>query len=163
MGILGLLRVVPGMDKRFYSPDGHLVVVAGIAACALIVGAVAALAAIRVPQPGVVWLGLGCTAVGVFMLGHGLVTPEVLGQPMNRWVGRLPYAAIASFSVCLYIGGRRADRRINRWVSRNPLLTLLVPTVAMGLFVATIVADPLSLGGSTPFPHGTRSSRSCRR
>ena len=153
MGVLALLRLVPGIDKRFYSPDGHLIVVAGIAACALIVGAIAALAAIRVPQPGVVWLGLGCTALGMFMLGHGLTTPEVLGQPSNRWVGRLTYAAIASFAVCLHIGGRRADRGINRWVSRHPVLTLVVPTVSAGLFVAVIVADPLRFGGSEQFPH----------
>ncbi len=94
MAVLALLRLVPGIDKRFYSADGHLVVVSAIAACALIVASLAAVAASRVPQPGVVWLGLGCTAVGVFMLGHGLLTPGVFGQPTNRWVGRLPYAAL---------------------------------------------------------------------
>ena len=99
----------------------------------------AAVAASRVPQPGVVWLGLGCTAVGVFMLGHGLLTPGVFGQPTNRWVGRLPYLAMASFALCLYIGGRRADRGINRWVSRHPVFTLLVPTVAATMLVAAVV------------------------
>jgi hypothetical protein len=151
MAVLALLRMIPGIDKRFYSADGHLVVVSAIAACALIVATVAAVAAIRVPQPGVVWLGLGCTAVGVFMLGHGLITPGVLGQPTNRWVGRLPYAAIASFALCLYVGGRRADRGINQWVSRHPVTTLAVPTVAASLFVTVIVVDPERFGGSAPF------------
>jgi len=153
MGVLALLRLIPGIDKRFYSPDAHLVVVSAIAACALIVASLAAVAASRVPQPGVVWLGLGCTAVGVFMLGHGLTTPDVFGQPANRWVGRLPYAAIGSFALCLFIGGRRADRGINRWVSRHPVTTLLVPTVAASTLVALIVADPLLLGGSAPLAH----------
>jgi HD-GYP domain-containing protein (c-di-GMP phosphodiesterase class II) len=153
MGVLALLRTIPGIDKRFYSADGHLIVVSAIAACALLVAAMAAVAASRVPQPGVVWLGLGCTAVGVFMLGHGLLTPGVFGQPGNRWVGRLPYAAIASFALCLYIGGRRADRGINRWVSQHPVLTLLVPTVAATVFVASVVADPLLFGGAEPFAH----------
>ncbi|MGH9134855.1 MAG: HD-GYP domain-containing protein [Ilumatobacteraceae bacterium] len=153
MGVLALLRVLPGIDKRFYSPDSHLVVVSAIAACALIVATTSAIAAVRVPQPGVAWLGLGCAAVGVFMLGHGLVTPGVLGQPMNRWVGRLPYAAMATFALCLFIGGQRADRGINRWVSRHPLLTLFVPISTVSAFVAVVVADPLVFGGSAPFAH----------
>ena len=117
MGVLALLRLVPGIDKRFYSADSHLVVVSAIAACALIVASMAAVAASRVPQPGVVWLGLGCTAVGVFMLGHGLVTPGVLGQP-HESLGRpaCPTPRSASFALCLHIGGMRADRGINRWV-----------------------------------------------
>jgi HD-GYP domain-containing protein (c-di-GMP phosphodiesterase class II) len=153
MGVLALLRVIPGIDKRFYSPDGHLIVVSAIAACALIVASMAAIAASRVPQPGVVWLGLGCTALGVLMLGHGLLTPGVFGQPSNRWVGRLPYCALASFALCLYIGGQRADRGINRWVSRHPVLTLLVPTVAATMFVAAVVANPLLFGAAEPFAH----------
>ena len=153
MGVLALLRVMPGIDKRFYSADGHLVVVSAIAACALIIAAMAAVAASRVPQPGVVWLGLGCTAVGVFMLGHGLLTPGVFGQPPNRWVGRLPYLAMASFALCLYVGGRRADRGINRWVSRHPVFTLLVPAVVATILVAAVVPDPLLFGGAEPFPH----------
>ena len=153
MGVLGLLRVMPGIDKRFYSADGHLVVVSAIAVCALIIAAMAAVAASRVPQPGVVWLGLGCTAVGVFMLGHGLLTPGVFEQPTNRWVGRLPYAALASFALCLYVGGRRSDRGINRWVSRHPVSTLLAPTVTAIVFVVAVVADPLLFGGAAPIAH----------
>jgi hypothetical protein len=153
MAVLALLRVIPEIDKRFYSADGHLVVVSAIAACALIVASLAAVAASRVPQPGVVWLGLGCTAVGVFMLGHGLLTPGVFGQPTNRWVGRLPYAALASFALCLYIGGRRSDRGMNRWVSRHPVPTLLVPAVASIVLVAVLVADPVVFGGAEPFAH----------
>ncbi|HEX4982414.1 MAG TPA: HD-GYP domain-containing protein, partial [Ilumatobacteraceae bacterium] len=153
MGVLALLRVIPAIDRRIYSADAHLVVVSAIAACALIVASMAAVAASRVPQPGVVWLGLGCMAVGVFMLGHGLLTPGVFGQPKNRWIGRLPYAAIASFALCLYIGGRRPDRGINRWVSHHPVSTLLVPTVAATVTVAALVADPLRFGGAAPFAH----------
>ena len=87
MGVLALLRTIPGIDKRFYSADGHLVVVSAIAACALLVASMAAVAASRVPQPGVVWLGLGCTAVGVFMLGHGLTHAGGV-RPAGESLGR---------------------------------------------------------------------------
>ena len=38
-------------------------------------------------------------------------------------------------------------------MSRHPVVTLLVPTVAASMFVAVIVADPLLLGGSAQFAH----------
>lgn len=148
LAVLAVLRTMPGIDVRWYSPDGHLVVVTAIAACAMVVAWVAIAAAIRVTQPGVVWLGLGCALVGVFMLGHGLTTPGVIGQPVNRWVSRLPYAAMASFAVCLFVGGLRADRGINRWVGRHPIFTILAPVTTCSLLAAVVVGDPRLMGGT---------------
>jgi HD-GYP domain-containing protein (c-di-GMP phosphodiesterase class II) len=149
--VLMLLRATPSVDMRWYSPDGHLVVVTGIALCALIVACVAVSAALRQPHPGLVWLGLGCAAVGVFMLGHGLTTPGVLGQPGNRWVARLPYAALGVFAVCLFTAGRSPDRAINRWVARHPCAVIVGPIGVMSGLTSVVVTDPLRLHGATPF------------
>jgi HD-GYP domain-containing protein (c-di-GMP phosphodiesterase class II) len=151
--VLIVLRVTPGIDVRWFSPDGHLVVVTGIALCALVVACVAVTAALRQPHPGLVWLGLGCSAVGVFMLGHGLTTPGVLGQPYNLWVARLPYAALGVFAVCLFIAGRNPDRGLNRWVAKHPLATIVVPIGIMSALTLIVVTDPHRLHGDAPFVH----------
>ncbi|MGD9997972.1 MAG: HD-GYP domain-containing protein [Ilumatobacteraceae bacterium] len=149
--VLGILRATPSIDLRWYSPDGHLVVVGGIALCALVVAIVAASAALRQPHPGLVWLGLGCSAVGVFMLGHGLTTPGVLGQPQNVWISRLPYLAIGCFAVCLFLAGRRPDRGINAVVGRHPMASIVGPIGVMATFTLLIVTDPVRLHGATRF------------
>lgn len=151
--VLIVLRATPRIDLRWYSPDGHLVVVTGIALCALIVACVAVSAALRQPHPGLVWLGLGCSAVGVFMLGHGLTTPTVLGQPMNLWVSRLPYAALGVFSICLFVAGRNPERGINRWVGNHPLFTIVVPIGVMSGLTLVVVTNPHRLHGDLPFAH----------
>jgi HD-GYP domain-containing protein (c-di-GMP phosphodiesterase class II) len=148
---LAFLRAVPGFDMQWFSPDSHLVVVSAIAACALFVAAVAVVSATHSPQSGVVWLGLGCSMVGVFMLGHGLTTPGAIHQPMNQWVSRLPYGAMAGFAACLVVAGTRSDRRINRWVGRHPLLTVMLVMTPATMFVALVVDEPSSLHGSTAF------------
>ena len=147
------LRMAPGYDPSWFSPSSHLVVVSAIAACALFVAAVAVVSATQHPQSGVVWLALGCSFVGVFMLGHGLVTPGAVGQPANLWVGRLPYGALAGFALCLLFAGTRHDRRVNRWVGRHPLLTVMVPMVPATVFVAAVVSDPRRLHGTAAIDH----------
>jgi HD-GYP domain-containing protein (c-di-GMP phosphodiesterase class II) len=153
MAVLAILRSSPGIDLQWFSPDGHLVVVGGIALCALIVACVAVSAALRQPQPGLVWLGLGCSSVGLFMLGHGLTTPGVLGQPQNLWIARLPYAAIGMFAICLFVAGRNPDRGLNAFVARHPLAVIVGPIGAMGVFTGIVVTDPIRLHGATPFAH----------
>jgi hypothetical protein len=153
-GFLALLRVLPGFDPRWFSPMGHMVVVSAIAACALFVAAIAVVSATRTPQSGVVWLALGCSFVGLFMVGHGLSTPGAMQHhPSNLWVGRLPYAALAAFAVCLLVAGRRQDRGLNRWVGRHPLKTVITPLVPATLFVAAVVDDPTRFHGGSPIPH----------
>jgi hypothetical protein len=80
------------------APAAHLVVVSAISACAM---AVAVAAAGRSRDGSLVLLALGCLAVGLLMLGHGLTTPGIWGRPPNLWVGRLPVVAIAAFAACL--------------------------------------------------------------
>lgn len=151
--LLVFLRSLPGFDVRWFSPDGHLVMVSAIAACALFVAAVAVVSAIQNPQSGVVWLGLGCSLVGLFMVGHGLTTPGALQQPRNMWVSRLPYAALTGLAICLFVAGGRQDRGVNRWVSRHPLLAVLAPTVPASVFVAAVVGRPGRFHGNAPVAH----------
>lgn len=150
---LALLRAIPGFDLQWFWPDSHLVVVSAIAACALFVAAVAVLSATHSPQSGVVWLGLGCSIVGVFMLGHGLTTPGALHQPTNEWVARLPYFAMAGFATCLVIAGTHADRAVNRCVGGHPLLTVMLVMTPATIFVAQVVVDPSSLHGTSAYRH----------
>jgi HD-GYP domain-containing protein (c-di-GMP phosphodiesterase class II) len=147
------LRALPGFDLRWFSPGGHLIVVSAIAACALFVAAVAVVSATQTRQAGVVWLGLGCSFVGLFMVGHGLTTPGAMHQPMNMWVARLPYAALGGFAICLLIAGGPQDHRLNRWVGRHPLFAVLAPMVPASLFVAAVVADPSRFHGLGPIAH----------
>jgi HD-GYP domain-containing protein (c-di-GMP phosphodiesterase class II) len=150
---LAFLRFVPGFDLQWFSPDSHLVVVSAIASCALFVAAVAVVSATQSPQSGVVWLGLGCSFVGLFMLAHGLTTPGAVHQPFNQWVVRMPYFAMAGFAGCLLIAGTRSDRGVNRWVGRHALLTVMLPMTPATVFVAVVVIDPTRFHGALPVAH----------
>jgi HD-GYP domain-containing protein (c-di-GMP phosphodiesterase class II) len=151
---LVVLRTFPGFDPRWFSPNGHMVVVSAIAACALFVAAVAVVSATQTPQSGVVWLALGCSFVGLFMVGHGLSTPGALHHHgSNLWVARLPYAALAGFALCLLIAGRQQDRGLNRWVGRHPLIAVIIPMAPATAFVAAVVADPSRFHGEAPIAH----------
>ncbi|MGZ6983034.1 MAG: hypothetical protein ACXVH5_12785, partial [Ilumatobacteraceae bacterium] len=152
-GFLIFLRAMPGFDVKWFSPDGHLVMVSAIAACALFVAAVAVVSATQTQQAGVVWLGLGCSFVGLFMIGHGLTTPGAMHQPMNMWVTRLPYGAIGGFAICLLIAGGPQDHRMNRWVGRHPLPAVMVPMTPACILVAAVVANPRRLHGLGPIAH----------
>jgi hypothetical protein len=110
-GTLLLLRTVPSLDLVLHSALAHLVVVSAISACALAVAVTAAGAASRSRDGSLVLLALGCLAVGVLMLGHGLVTPGIGGRPPNLWVGRLPVLAIAAFAACPGRPGHSGRRR----------------------------------------------------
>src|SRR5215213_2295415 len=114
--LLLVLRAFPEVDVTWFSPQWHLVAVSGIAACALAAAMAALVTAGRSGQPNVIWLGNGCVAVGVCMLGHGLTTPGVMGTPFNQWVARLPYMAMLVFAVCLFAAGRPPSWRINQFV-----------------------------------------------
>ena len=152
--LLMFLRRVPQFDPSWFSASGHLIVVAAIAACALFVAAVAVVSACQTPQAGVVWLALGCSLVGLLMLGHALSTPGAMDHhPSNQWVARLPYAAIVGFAACLFLAGRRQDRGVNRWVGRYPLASVVMPLVPAALVVAAVVVDPARLHGKTPIQH----------
>ena len=153
-GFLAFLRNFPRFDPTLYSANAHLVAVSAIAACALFIAVVALVSAAQTPQPGVVWLALGCSLVGVFMLGHGLSTPGAMHHhPSNLWVGRLPYMAITAFAVCLLIAGRRPDRGLNSWVANHPLISVMVPLATAAMFVADVVVHPTHFHGGSRIPH----------
>ena len=148
--LLMFLRTFPGADARWFSAGGHMVIVTAIAVCALFVAAVAVISATRTPQSGVVWLAIGCSLVGLFMVGHGLSTPGALHHDnSNLWVGRLPYAALAGFAVCLLIAGSTQEQGLNRWVGRHPLIAVMTPTVPATAFVAAVIADPSRFHGGS--------------
>jgi HD-GYP domain-containing protein (c-di-GMP phosphodiesterase class II) len=153
-GFLMFLRTFPRFDPTWFSSNGHLVVVSAIAACALFVAVVAVVSATQSPQAGVVWLALGCSFVGVFMLGHGLSTPGAMHHhAANQWVGRFPYMAITGFAVCLVVAGRRQDRGVNRWVGNHPLISVMVPLAAATLFVTDVFVHPTRFHGGSRIPH----------
>jgi len=149
--LLLVLRAFPAVDVSWFSPQWHLVAVSGIAACALAAATAALVTAGRSGQPNVIWLGIGCLAVGVCMLGHGLTTPGVMGTPSNQWVGRLPYMAMLVFALCLFAAGRPPTSRINHFVRRAPIAAIVAPATVMAALVAYVTARPLSFGNGEAY------------
>lgn len=152
IAVLVALRVFPGLDLRWFSAKGHLLAVSAIALCALVAATAALVTALRSGQPNATWLGVGCVSVGLCMLGHGLTTPGVLDTPRNVWVGRLPFIGMCVFAVCLFGAGRSSTWRLNRFIGRHPLLSIVVPTGAITALVVAVSINPLALGGGRPYP-----------
>jgi HD-GYP domain-containing protein (c-di-GMP phosphodiesterase class II) len=151
IALLVCLRVFPTLDLSWFSAQGHLLAVSAIAVCALAAAATALVTARRSGQPNATWLGIGCVAVGLFMLGHGLTTPGVFGRPMNDWVGRLPFLGMCVFAVCLFGAGRSTTWWLNRFIGRHPSLSIAVPTGAITALVVAVSINPLALGGGRPY------------
>ncbi|MGI9610219.1 MAG: hypothetical protein ACR2NL_07975, partial [Acidimicrobiia bacterium] len=118
------LRAVPTLDIEFFAGTFHLVLMTVVSSFALAVAFLAARASIKVRQPGVVLLSSGCLLVGILLLGHGLTTPFVLGQPLNQWVGRLPYLALGLFALCMTLAASNWSKRALSVVGARPVLTL---------------------------------------
>jgi hypothetical protein len=144
-------RSVPSLDPAFESPRFHLLVVSGIAACALLLALAAAVAAARDGRGAPVLLAIGCVCVGTLMLAHGLTTPGMLGQPMNMWVGRLGALALVGFTICLAFATWE-DGPIARLAARAPRLSLATAITGSVSFAAVIVLDPTTLAGTQPLP-----------
>lgn len=144
---LVVLRLVPGLDLVFFDAQAHLIAVSAVTACALATAAVAVVSSARSRHPGTVWLGVGCSAVGVLMLGHGLLTPGQFGRGFNQWVTRFPHLALLVFAVSLLLAGRHASWGPNRWVQRRPVVSAIVAlTPLVLLFVAVALNDGLFAG-----------------
>ncbi|QXC59377.1 HD-GYP domain-containing protein [Aquihabitans sp. G128] len=150
VALLFLLRSVPRLDIGYQDADFHLVFVSAIAACALAVAVVAGSAGARSAHYGPVWLAVGCLAVGTLMVGHGLTTPGVLGQPPNLWVARLPYLAILAFAAALALASRPRNAASSRLATRYPRAVIVVAAAACSTLVAAVVSDPARLSGLQP-------------
>ncbi len=144
---LVLLRLVPGLDVAFFDAKIHLLAVSGIAACALATAVVAVWSAARSRHPGTVWLGIGCSAVGLFMFGHGLLTPGQFGRGFNQWVSRFPHLALLLFAGSLLIAGRPASWGPNRWVQRRPIATAVLALTPMASLVVVAALDERLFAG----------------
>ena len=66
-----IFRTYPRTDLQWFSPGWHLVIVTGIAGCALLAAAAALATAARSGQPNIIWLasavspsGSACSAMG---------------------------------------------------------------------------------------------------
>jgi putative nucleotidyltransferase with HDIG domain len=146
-----LFRALPGIDVLVFSLYFHVVVTTSVAVCALIVAFVAARAAGRVRQPGVVLLAAGCLAVGVLMLVHGVVTPGVWGRPRNAWVGRAPYIAILLFGACLALASSSTGGRLRQLVGRRPLAVLATELAVLGPIAVVVMIRPTAFHGARSY------------
>ena len=153
LALLVAFRAVPAIDVIYQNVEFHLLVVSCIAACALTVALLATRAAARSCQPGPVWLASGCIAVGILMLTHGLLTPGVLGTPVNRWVARTPYLAITLFAISLALAGRPRNSAPSWLARRHPRLVVGTPLVVLSLFGLTLYLEPTILWGRGPVSH----------
>jgi HD-GYP domain-containing protein (c-di-GMP phosphodiesterase class II) len=151
--ILVLLRTSTVLDPFYRDVNFHVIVVSGIAACALIVALVSTRAAANSDHPGPVWLATGCVTLGLFFFCHGLVTPGVSGRPNNLWVARTPYFAITSFAVALVIASRPRSAAASQLAARHPWGVLGTAMAAVAAFTAVLVAYPTSFHGSRPIPN----------
>jgi HD-GYP domain-containing protein (c-di-GMP phosphodiesterase class II) len=144
-------RSIPVLDPVFESPRFHLVIVSGIAACALLLALATAIAAAKDGRAAPVLLAIGCVSVGSLMLAHGLTTPGMLGQPLNMWVGRLGSLALTAFAACL-AAAIWDEGLIARVVARAPRLSIATSVVFIGIGCMVIVVDPRVLSGTRPIP-----------
>ena len=148
--IFVLLRMNGDLDPFYRDVNFHVIVVSGIAACALVVALVSTRAAAQADHPGPVWLATGCVTLGLFFFCHGLVTPGVSGRPMNLWVARTPYMAITSFSIALVLASRPRSTPASRLAARHPWAVLGTTMAVVSAFTAILVADPTQFHGTRP-------------
>ncbi|MEO5837464.1 MAG: HD-GYP domain-containing protein [Acidimicrobiales bacterium] len=151
--IFVVLRMYGGLDPFYQDVNFHVIVVSGIAACALIVALVSTRAAAQADHPGPVWLATGCVTLGLFFFCHGLVTPGVSGRPMNLWVARTPYFAITSFAVALVLASRPRSKAASQLAARHPWAVLGTAMAVVAAFTAVLVADPTQFHGTRPIAH----------
>ena len=151
---LVLRRWAPELDPTFINAWFHVIVVRGIAGAALIVALAAARSTRRTAAgPGPVFLAAGCVAVGITMVGHGLLTPGVLGQTFSPWISRLPWVAIVLFALALALAAVPGGR-LHQQVANHPAAVLLGTIIVLGVPVAALVADP-HLFAARPYTWGT--------
>lgn len=149
--LLAAPRLSSGLDFLYRDAYFHLFFVSAIAVCALIVAVVAGRAGARAAHYGPVWLAVGCLAVGILMVGHGLTTPGVYGRPGNAWVGRFPYIAISCFALAMALASRPRNRFTSRLAARHPRLLVAGFAVVLAMLTAWVVVDPTRASGTRSF------------
>ena len=147
-GLLVLL-IAPDLDVQVLAGTFHLWIMTAVALCALLVAALAARASAATHQPGLVLLASGCLGVGLLMLGHGLTTPFVMGQPLNQWVGRLPYLGLTWFTLCLALASTPRVHRAIAPLGRRPGVVFLSVLLGFGALTALVSLDPTALQGTS--------------
>jgi hypothetical protein len=149
--LLAVPRLSSSLDFFFRDAYFHLFFVSAIAICALIVAVVAGRAGARAAHYGPVWLAMGCLAVGVLMVGHGLTTPGVYGRPVNAWVGRFPYLAISCFAVAMALASRPRNRLTSRLAAHHPRALIGGWALALMTLTTMVVLDPTRFSGTRAF------------
>lgn len=146
-----VLRLVPELDIRVLAGQFHLVLMTIVASCALLVAVLAARASSQIRQPGVVLLASGCLVAGSTLLGHGLTTPFVLGQPVNRWVGRLPYLGLLAIALCLALASSNAARERLAVIGRRPWSAIVAISVPPTVLAIGVSLWPTALHGESAY------------
>jgi hypothetical protein len=151
--LLALPRVSSILDFFFRDAYFHLFFVSAIAGCALVVAIISGRAGARAAHYGPVWLAVGCLAVGILMLAHGLTTPGVYNRPVNAWVGRLPYLSISFFGIALALASRPRNAFTSRVAGRHPKAVVLAFALLFCSTSAWLVVDPTRLSGARELSH----------
>ena len=143
-------RSVPALDPIFESPRFHLLVVSGIAACALLLALAAVVAAARDGRGGTVLLAIGCVSrrdadAGSRADDAGHARPA--GQHVGR-SARRPRTHQLRVLARSDVGGRSASRL----VAQAPTLSLATAVTVLLVGSAVIVIDPTVLSGTAPLP-----------
>lgn len=144
------LLLFPPLDIEFLAGKFHLVLMTVVSVCALAVAVLAVRASAKIRQPGVVLLACGCLSVGLALLGHGLTTPFVLGQPLNEWVGRLPYVGLGIFTVCMSLAAVRNLRNRLTIIGDHPIIALTLTALPTAVLTVVVSASPTALHGAAP-------------
>lgn len=153
--ILVALRLVPKLDIAVFALTLHVVLMTVIAVCSLAVAAFVARASTMVRQPSLVLMAAACVTVGLLLLGHGLTTPNTLGQPVNQWVGRFPYLALTLFSLLLGSASTVGSKPALHWLGRHAGAALVGVTIPLVILVTAVAIDPTILRGQSSLPHET--------
>ncbi len=150
--ILAALRLMPTLDVEVFALTIHVILMSVIAICSLVVAALVARASTLVRQPSLVLMAAACVTVGLLLLGHGLTTPDTLGQPVNQWVGRFPYLALTLFSLLLGSASAFGSKPALRLLGRHAGSVLAAITLPLVILVTAVVIDPTILGGESALP-----------
>ncbi len=153
LAILITLRLIPPLDLEFFALTVHLVLMTAIAICSLVVAVVVARASMAVRQPRLVLMAAACVAVGILLLGHGLTTPNTLGQPANLWGSRFSYLALTLFSLLLGTASVFGSKPALQPLGRHAGPVLVGVTVPLVILVTAVVVDPTILRGTSSLHH----------